>query len=126
MLARSSDGQTIYRAQINNTSEFIIYRSVNAGATWQEFSQPALKTDLSYKVLQSSDILTLGRGLFYAYPSCPNLPPVTGQAFWISINGVDDNYKIIEAIPAGTGFKYFFKAKKLSGTWGGWEKYSAD
>ena len=83
-------------------------------------------SDLSYKVLQSSDILTLGRGLYYAYPSCPNLPPVAGQAFWISINGVDDNYKIIEAIPAGTGFKYFFKAKKLSGTWGGWEKYSAD
>ncbi len=47
MLARSSDGKTIYRAQINNTSEFIIYRSVDGGSTWQEFSQPALKTDLS-------------------------------------------------------------------------------
>lgn len=75
--------------------------------------------------MQSSDILTLGRGLYYAYPSCSNLPPVTGQAFWLSVNGVDNNNKIVEATPAGASHKYFFKAKKIDGIWQGWDKYTA-
>ena len=60
MLARSSDGKTIYRAQINNTSEFIIYRSVDGGSTWQEFSQPALKTDLSGKLSRDARVSEIG------------------------------------------------------------------
>lgn len=76
--------------------------------------------------MPSGNILALGRGLYYAYPSCTNLPPVTGQAFWLSVNGVDDNNRIIEAIPAGAGYKYFYKARKTEGSWSGWNKYLDD
>lgn len=82
-----------------------------------------LNADLSYKVISSGDVLALDRGYYYAYPGCINLPPDMDQAFWLSVNGVDNNNKIIEAIPAGAGYKYFYKAKKINGTWQGWNKY---
>lgn len=68
-------------------------------------------------------MLALDRGYYYAYPGCINLPPDMDQAFWLSVNEVDNNNKIIEAIPAGAGYKYFYKAKKINGTWQGWNKY---
>lgn len=82
-----------------------------------------LNADLSYKVISSGDILTLDRGFYYAYPSCNNLPPDTGEAFWLSVNKVDNNNKIIDAVPAGAGYKYYYKAKKSEGVWQGWNKY---
>jgi|GEM_PF-4983185 len=75
--------------------------------------------------MPSGDVLALDRGYYYAYPGCINLPPDMDQAFWLSVNGVDNNNKIIEAIPAGAGYKYFYKAKKINGTWLGWEKYTS-
>lgn len=75
--------------------------------------------------MSSGDALALGRGYYYAYPSCINLPPDIDQAFWLSVNEVDNNNKIIEAIPAGGGYKYFYEAKKINGMWLGWEKYTS-
>ncbi len=80
---------------------------------------------LAYKIMSSGDVLALERGYYYAYPECINLPPDTDQAFWLSVNGIDNDNKIIEAIPAGSGHKYFYKAKKNSNTWLGWEKYTS-
>ena len=78
-------------------------------------------------MLKSGDILTLERGLYYAYPECTNMPPrESGEAFWLYVNLVDDNNKIIEAIPASPAIHYFYKAKKCEGIWCGWEQYLSD
>jgi hypothetical protein len=82
-----------------------------------------LNSNLSYKIMSSGNVLTLNRGFYYVYPSCINLPPDTDQAFWFSVNEIDDNNKIIEAVPAGAGYRYFYKAKKSEGVWQGWNKY---
>lgn len=84
-----------------------------------------VNSKLAYKIMSSGDVLALERGYYYAYPECINLPPDTDQAFWLSVNGIDNDNKIIEAIPAGSGHKYFYKAKKNSNTWLGWEKYTS-
>ena len=75
--------------------------------------------------MQSGNILELTRGLYYAHPTCTNLPPDDSQAFWIDVNYVDSSYKIIEAVPASTALHYFYKAKMYNNAWGGWEKYLA-
>ena len=100
-------------------------RQVNEKADNNTNQINQLNSKLAYKIMSSGDVLALERGYYYAYPECINLPPDTDQAFWLSVNGIDNDNKIIEAIPAGSGHKYFYKAKKNSNTWLGWEKYTS-